>query len=38
MGLAPRIERAPLRWIPSSEGFQLVRLVLREKLGWWFGA
>jgi uncharacterized SAM-binding protein YcdF (DUF218 family) len=38
MGLAPRIERAPLRWIPSSEGFQLVRAVLREKLGWWFGA
>jgi uncharacterized SAM-binding protein YcdF (DUF218 family) len=38
MGLAPRIERPPLRWIPSSEGFQLVRAVVREKMGWWLGA
>lgn len=38
MGLARRIERPTLRWIPSSEGFMLVRAVLREKIGWWLGA
>jgi len=38
MGLAPRIERPALRWMPSAEGFQLVRAVLREKAGWWLGA
>jgi uncharacterized SAM-binding protein YcdF (DUF218 family) len=38
LGLAPRIEHPGLRWLPSSEGFQLVRAVLREQLGWWFGA
>jgi uncharacterized SAM-binding protein YcdF (DUF218 family) len=38
MGLAPRVERAVLRWIPSSEGSQLVRAVLRERLGWYLGA
>jgi uncharacterized SAM-binding protein YcdF (DUF218 family) len=38
MGLAPRIERPALRWMPSSEGFLLVRAVLREKIGWWLGA
>lgn len=38
MGLARRIERPALRWIPSSEGFMLVRSVLREKIGWWLGA
>lgn len=38
MGLAQRIERPTLRWVPSSEGFLLVRAVLREKIGWWLGA
>jgi len=38
MGLASRIERPTLRWVPSAEGFLLVRAVLREKVGWWLGA
>jgi uncharacterized SAM-binding protein YcdF (DUF218 family) len=38
MGLAARVERPTLRWVPSSEGFVLVRAVWREKLGWWLGA
>jgi uncharacterized SAM-binding protein YcdF (DUF218 family) len=38
MGLSQRVERPALRWIPSSEGFLLVRAVLREKIGWWLGA
>ena len=38
MGLASRIERPTLRWVPSSEGFLLVRAVLREKIAWWLGA
>ena len=38
MGLAPRVERPTLRWVPSAEGFLLVRAVLREKIGWWLGA
>ena len=38
MGLSPLVERPVLRWMPSSEGFQLVRAVCREKLGWWLGA
>lgn len=38
MGLAPGVERPVLRWLPSSEGFTLVRWVLREKIGWWLGA
>ncbi len=38
MGLAHRIERPALRWVPSTEGFLLVRAVLREKVGWWLGA
>jgi uncharacterized SAM-binding protein YcdF (DUF218 family) len=38
MGLAPPIERTALRWVPTSEGAQLVRAVLREKLGWLLGA
>lgn len=38
MGLAQRVERPVLRWLPSSEGFLLVRAVLREKIGWWLGA
>ena len=38
MGLAPRVERPSLRWIPSSEGFRLVRAVLHEKIGWFLGA
>jgi uncharacterized SAM-binding protein YcdF (DUF218 family) len=37
MGLAQRIERPTLRWVPSTEGFMLVRAVVREKLGWWLG-
>lgn len=38
LGLAPRVERPALRWLPSAEGFQLVRAVWREKIGWWLGA
>jgi uncharacterized SAM-binding protein YcdF (DUF218 family) len=38
MGLAPAVERPALRWIPSSEGAQLVRAVLREKIGWAAGS
>jgi uncharacterized SAM-binding protein YcdF (DUF218 family) len=38
MGLAQGVERPVLRWMPSSEGFSLVRAVLREKIGWWLGA
>lgn len=38
MGLAPLIERPTLRWVPSWEGFFLVRTVMREKVGWWLGA
>ncbi len=38
MGLATRVERPVLRWIPSSEGFLLVRAAVREKIGWWLGA
>lgn len=38
MGLAQRVERPVLRWLPSPEGFVLVRAVLREKIGWWLGA
>ena len=38
MGLADQVERTSLRWIPSAEGAQLVRAVLREKFGWWAGA
>jgi uncharacterized SAM-binding protein YcdF (DUF218 family) len=38
MGLAPAVERPVLRWIPSSEGAQLVRAVLREKIGWAAGS
>lgn len=38
MGLALRVERPVLRWMPSAEGFTLVRAVLRERFGLWFGA
>jgi uncharacterized SAM-binding protein YcdF (DUF218 family) len=38
MGLAASSERAVLRWMPSSEGFDRVRMVLREAAGLLFGA
>lgn len=38
MGLAEPVERTSLRWMPTAEGAKLVRAVLREKFGWWFGA
>jgi uncharacterized SAM-binding protein YcdF (DUF218 family) len=38
MGLAPPLERSALRWVPSSEGSQLVRTAVREKLGLMLGA
>ena len=38
MGLAPLIERPTLRWVPTWEGFFLVRTAIREKVAWWFGA
>ncbi|MES2960205.1 MAG: YdcF family protein [Pseudomonadota bacterium] len=38
MGLASRVERPSLRWVPSAEGVFLVRAVVSEKMGWWLGA
>lgn len=38
MGLADSSERTSLRWIPSSDGFDRVRMVLREAAGLVFGA
>ncbi|WP_284615242.1 YdcF family protein [Aquabacterium humicola] len=38
MGLAAADDRMVLRWLPSSEGFVQVRLVLREALGLLMGA
>lgn len=38
MGLAAPIDRAALLWLPSSEGYTLVRDVLREALGWLAGS
>ena len=38
MGLGQSVERPALRWIPSSEGMQLVRAVLREKFALLLGA
>jgi hypothetical protein len=38
MGLASGVEIPILAWMPSSAGFERVRLVLREWLGWKFGA
>lgn len=38
MGLAVNIETPALAWLPSSAGFERVRLVLREWLGWRLGA
>lgn len=38
MGLAGSSERPALRWLPSSEGFERVRMALREATGLLFGA
>ncbi len=38
MGLGQLVERPLLRWIPSAEGTQLVRAVLREKFAVLLGA
>jgi uncharacterized SAM-binding protein YcdF (DUF218 family) len=38
MGMAPRVERPVLRWLPSGEGSLHTRQVLREWLGRWMGA
>ena len=38
MGLATPVEIPLLAWIPSSAGFERVRLILREWLGWTLGA
>jgi uncharacterized SAM-binding protein YcdF (DUF218 family) len=38
MGLAASSERPALRWLPSSEGFELVRMALREAAGLLLGA
>jgi uncharacterized SAM-binding protein YcdF (DUF218 family) len=38
MGLGQSVERPALRWIPSAEGSQLVRAVLREKFALLLGA
>ena len=38
MGLAPRVERPVLRWLPSAPGFMHVRHVLHEGLGLMMGS
>jgi uncharacterized SAM-binding protein YcdF (DUF218 family) len=38
MGLAPPSERALIHWLPTTEGFQRTRLVVRELAGWLLGA
>ncbi|WP_157269947.1 YdcF family protein [Azohydromonas aeria] len=38
VGLAPRVEQPLLRWLPSSEGFTLLRQVLRERIGLLMGS
>ena len=38
MGLAAKVEIPLLSWLPTSAGFERVRLVLREWLGWKLGA
>jgi len=37
MGLATKVDIPMLSWLPSSAGFERVRLVLREWLGWKLG-
>ncbi len=38
MGLADKVDAPLLSWLPTSAGFERVRLVLREWLGWKIGA
>ncbi len=38
MGLAAKVDIPLLSWLPTSAGFERVRLVLREWLGWKLGA
>lgn len=38
MGLAASEEHGLLGWLPSSAGLKHTRALLREQLGWWFGA
>ena len=38
MGLATQVDIPLLSWLPTSAGFERVRLVLREWLGWKLGA
>lgn len=38
MGLASHVERPALRWLPSNDGFVLMRQVLHEAVGLAFGA
>ena len=38
MGLAEKVDIPLLSWLPTSAGFERVRLVLREWLGWKLGA
>ena len=38
MGLATKVDIPQLSWLPTSAGFERVRLVLREWLGWTLGA
>lgn len=38
IGLASRIDRQALLWLPSAEGFAEVRHALRERIGLWAGA
>lgn len=38
IGLASRVDRQVLLWLPSAEGHAIVRQVLRERIGLWAGA
>ena len=38
MGLARGDGRDVMAWMPTNRGLELVRLVMRERLGFWFGA
>lgn len=38
MGLAGGDDRSVMAWMPTNHGFELVRMVIRERLGLWLGA
>jgi uncharacterized SAM-binding protein YcdF (DUF218 family) len=38
IGMARGDEYSVMAWMPTNRGIELVRLVVRERLGYWFGA